>query len=63
MKDIAQQMSEIKAAATLVATGTGGTFLNHWAELEPYLDIAVKLGNTALIFMGAYLAFVKIRHG
>lgn len=57
-----QQMSEVKAAVTLVATGTGGSLLNSWATLEPYIDMVVKFGNVTLIFMGVYLAWTKIRH-
>lgn len=56
-----QNMPEIKAAATLVATGTGGSIVNAWAELSFFLDIAVKMGNAALIFGGVYLMWCKIK--
>tara|TARA_Y100000310_G_scaffold102235_1_gene100442 strand:- start:8415 stop:8642 length:228 start_codon:yes stop_codon:yes gene_type:complete len=61
MKEYIQEMPQIQAAATLVATGFAGSVVNAWAELNLFLDMSVKFGNAALIFMGVYLAYQKIK--
>ena len=58
IQDQVEQMPDITAGVTLVATGAGGSFLQAVTE---WSSIIVTGGNALLVIGGLYLMWIKIK--
>ena len=58
LEEAAQQIPDVKAAYTLVATGGFGSFMQAVTE---WANLAVTVGNAFLVLGGCYLMYTKIR--
>lgn len=60
LQQAVQNISDVKAAATLVATGTTGSFIQVLTEWANHF---VAIGNAVLVLGGFYLMYNKILDG